>query len=899
MLFGKHVRVFPKRRTCFFRQSVRFFTDKAGTFCEASVLKLYTFYKYETTMKNSICMILLLLGSLLASCCPAEKGEVVVYPAPQGEQLHAGYRVTAAGREVPVYRAKVGMERRANRERAMDDQPNSHLFYDIAGFASFDIKRGPVSVAVTADEPIRTAKVLPVSAGIIPSFEGHTLRFEIDTPRHLTVEVNGEHIRSLHLFANPEETDRPDPSDPNVIYFGPGIHHISKSIEVEDNQTVYVAGGAIVRCFNDTVAESSGKEAQRRSRQASFILKGKHATLRGRGIIDQENVYRMKARQMVSVTGEDIRMEGIVLRNSSVWTVSLRGADRVVIDNIKLLGHRANSDGIDICDSWDVRVENCFIRTLDDLIVVKTYNRPEGSGRVLARRCVLWNEVAHALSIGAEIQQQVDGVTFTDCDIIGDHCREWSLRVYQCDKGVVKNIRFENIRIEEAVKFASLWVNEATWSTDPERGHIQGVVFKDISVTTPAPLQKDMEFLGFDEGHAVRDVLVENVCINGKQVTRGDIVMNPYVYEVTVRPGETVELPEEQPVTAGSAPGEMERIGAVCASEGLPEIRKERVIVYPAPRNEALQTDYGVEVEGETVPVYRMQASTSELSPTVGQCGFAYFDLRKGPVTVTLSSRHSVAKAVVTRFVQGEERKEIVPVTSVTTEGSSLSRVQLHIDRPQNLVVSFDNDPMRCLHLFVNEEETDRPDFNDPDVVYFGPGSYRLPAMRLEDGMTVYVSGGAVVHAYVGPHEWYTIDPQTGQKNYDPFYMYDLDGRNITFRGRGVIDQTDVPTYGRRSVRVRGENIRMEGLIFRDPSDWAIGIEQASNVCIRNIKFLAPRSSAAGVGFLPGQKRQNVRIEGCFIRTAGRPWIGMPPLSKGIQPRGTAPTVVSDANFVY
>ncbi len=298
---------------------------------------------------------------------------------------------------------------------------------------------------------------------------------------------------------------------------------------------MYVAGGAVVRCYNVEGVDKNDREAMRRARRQSFILSGKNVTFRGRGIIDQENVYRMQARQMVAVTGQDIKMEGIILRNSSVWTVSLRGADRVEIDNIKLLGHRANSDGIDICDSWDVLVQNCFIRTLDDLIVVKTYNRENGSGNILARKCVLWNEVAHALSIGAEIQQLVDGVTFTDCDIIGDHCREWSLRVYQCDKGMVKNIRFENIRIEEAVKFASLWINEATWTTDPERGHIENVVFKDIVVNSPTPLVKGMELLGFDEGHAVRNVQVENVVVQGKKLTREDIITNPYVYDVTVK----------------------------------------------------------------------------------------------------------------------------------------------------------------------------------------------------------------------------------------------------------------------------------------------------------------------------------------------------------------------------
>ncbi|GHU75684.1 hypothetical protein FACS189414_0380 [Bacteroidia bacterium] len=479
---------------------------------------------------------LLVASSFLTVSCNTEKADnVIVYPAPEGEVLNAVYKVTANGLNVPVYIAKVGMERRANRERAMDDQPNSHLFYDVAGFASFDLKSGQVEIKVSVDEAIQTAKILPTSFGITPKITGKSLNFTIDKPQHLTVEINGEHIRSLHIFVNPEETDVPDPNDPNVIYFGPGIHNIAESIEVTDNKTVYVAGGAIVRCYNDTTISTSDPDARRKARRPSFIFSGQNVKIQGRGIIDQENVYRLQARNIFSVTGKDVSLEGVILRNASVWTVSLRGADRVHIDNIKLLGHRANSDGIDICDSWEVLVENCFIRTLDDLIVVKTYNRENGTGNVLARKCVLWNEVAHALSIGAEIQQVVDGVTFTDCDIIGDHCREWSLRVYQCDKGMVKNITFDNIRIEESVKFASLWINEATWTTDPERGHIENVVFKDITLKNDGPLVKGIEFLGYDEGHAVKNVVVDNVVVQGKKVTRDDIVANDYVYDLTVK----------------------------------------------------------------------------------------------------------------------------------------------------------------------------------------------------------------------------------------------------------------------------------------------------------------------------------------------------------------------------
>src|SRR6185295_17143416 len=116
-----------------------------------------------------------------------------------------------------------------------------------------------------------------------------------------------------------------------------------------------------------------------------------------------------------------------------------------------------------------------FIRTLDDLIVIKSDKGAGPVRRIAARRCVLWNEVAHALSVGAEISEDIDDVLFEDCDVIHDKGREWTLRVFHCDAAKVTNVRFEGLRIEETRKFISLWIGKASWTRDTERGHIDQV----------------------------------------------------------------------------------------------------------------------------------------------------------------------------------------------------------------------------------------------------------------------------------------------------------------------------------------------------------------------------------------------------------------------------------------
>jgi len=307
------------------------------------------------------------------------------------------------------------------------------------------------------------------------------------------------------------------------------------------------------------------------------------------------------------------------------------------------------------------------------------------------------------------------------------------------------------------------------------------------------------------------------------------------------------------------------RLGAF----GKPAVSTRHVTVYPAPENEVLNTKYKVTADGQEVSVYDIKvASGSEENrikarediATSGNyfdvAGMAYFDLRSGPVTVAVSVEVPIAKA------------RILPESLGITPEIKGETLRFNVDKPQNLTVEINGESVRSLHVFVSAEETDIPDVNDPDVVYFAPGSYRLPAAEIEDGTTVYVAGGAVVHCYIGPHEWYTINPVTKQKNYDKFYMFDLNGKNITFRGRGIIDQGGIPTHSRRIVRIHGEKIKLEGVIFRDPSEWAIDIQNSTDVTIDNVKIIGYRAQTDGIEI---NSSSGVRIENSFIRSFGHP----------------------------
>ena len=433
------------------------------------------------------------------------------------------YSVSIAGKKAVVHAVKVSPADSLRRMKGMDDKQGSAGIYEMAAFCSADIA-GPSTVKVKVNKEVTSAKVLPSSRGITPRINGREISFEAVPGDRLTLEVNGDEYHSLHIFTDFPEEEQIDPSDPNVIYYGPGDHYVSRII-VRSNQTLYIARGAVL--YGEMYLN-----AQSGACSPVISLIGDNIKVRGRGIVDGSLCSTLTT-HLLSVHGNNISIEGITLRDGSVWTLPVKNSKNVVIDGIKILGYRANSDGIDVCNSENVVIRNCFIRTLDDLIVIKTLKNGGPCKHVHAYHNVLWNEVAHAVSVGAEISKDIVDVVFEDSDIIHDKGREWSMRVYHCDDAKVSGIVFRNLRFEESRNFLSLWINTAIWSTSKDRGHIKDILFEDI--TAENVLRPTVQLLGYDASHLVENVVIKNVSVNGKKITAADVQTNEFVKNITVK----------------------------------------------------------------------------------------------------------------------------------------------------------------------------------------------------------------------------------------------------------------------------------------------------------------------------------------------------------------------------
>ncbi len=458
---------------------------------------------------------------ILALGGKAAPAEVVTYPAVQGLAASDDFTVTADDKPVEVHRVPT-------------------LHGESASLAAFDFS-GSVKVVVRSKRPAGGAKILPASFAVAPRIEGHTIAFSLDRPRNVTIEVDGIQ-RVLHLFANRIDAHPPKAGDPGVIYFGPGLHEVT-TLEVPSNATLYLAAGAVLRAVIPPGEKPILASNWRHNKvYRDFIrLKGsKNVRICGRGVIDLGGLPWHARTAIVLSNVENVEVEGITLLDTPAWGVAMFESRGVHVDNVKQICRRENSDGVDICNSQDVLVENCFLRNNDDEICVKTTAPApaQPSEKILVRKCVIWNERARGLGITSETRRDISNVVFTDCDVIHDFSQGGdcaALAVLVSDSGTMRNIRFEDIRVNDARGLFRAWVGKDMWGHDRERGHVDGVLLKDITVTGDRAPKSELS--GCDATHLIENVTFENLRIQGRTARtaeEGNISTNSFVKNVVI-----------------------------------------------------------------------------------------------------------------------------------------------------------------------------------------------------------------------------------------------------------------------------------------------------------------------------------------------------------------------------
>ncbi len=381
--------------------------------------------------------------------------------------------------------------------------------------AYFDFE-GKVRLTVQVDDiDIEAVNIRPLSYNIKPEIDvkNHTVSFVIDTPDTYTVEFNNSVHRAVHIFANELEKDVPKEDDEDVLYIGPGEWNI-ESIVLQEGQTLYLAGGAVVHGTINCNMVNNIK-------------------IRGRGIIDGSADRGWKGRSakvpIIINNCNNFSVEGIIELNSNAWAAQAYDCIGGKFDNVKIITARPNGDGISLQSCKSVTVENSFLRTWDDTLVVKNYD--VNSTTLRFKNIQVWTDLAQSMEIGYETNKGdkensiIDDVVFEDITVLHNFHKP-VISIHNADNTTVKNITYKNITVEDAsvgqgdgteylVHFEVLQNNG--WSTTKDRGYIQNVTIDGLNVLygnkiLPSKIQ------GYDKDHKVENVTIKNMTIKGQKV---------------------------------------------------------------------------------------------------------------------------------------------------------------------------------------------------------------------------------------------------------------------------------------------------------------------------------------------------------------------------------------------
>ncbi len=336
-----------------------------------------------------------------------------------------------------------------------------------------------------------------------------------------------------------------------VAYVPPG-RYITGPLWLKDNVELRLEAGATITLSQDPADWPAGAPALVNARGAKNIaITGRgtidgnaqyeYAPMRGLDVeianeieiarkagVEIKRYYRTGVQKYIAVLQDsrEIRIEGVRLINSPLWTVRLQDCDQVWIRGVYVysdLEKGVNADGIDIVSTSNVLISDSVIVTADDAICLKTQAwRSRGAAdaaprpvrpteNVTVTNCVL-SSSSTPMVIGTETFADIRHVVFSNI-VVRDSNRVFGINVQ--DGATVSDVRFQNVTFETNRRHWNWWGSAEVFKfvlkkRTPESplGRIENITIDGANGTARGT--------SLMAGHAERPL--KNITINGLRV---------------------------------------------------------------------------------------------------------------------------------------------------------------------------------------------------------------------------------------------------------------------------------------------------------------------------------------------------------------------------------------------
>jgi hypothetical protein len=176
-----------------------------------------------------------------------------------------------------------------------------------------------------------------------------------------------------------------------------------------------------------------------------------------------------------------VNISGVTLKNSSDWVQDFKECDGVTIDGITVQSTAYwNNDGLDITDSKNVRITNCFINASDDALCFKSDNPAGSCENVFVDNCTLRSS-ANGLKFGTSNFGGFRNFKISNLTIFDTY--RSAIALESVDGGFMENIDIQNVNAKNTGN--AIFIRRGHRNKDGKVGTLKGIYIANVKVETP------------------------------------------------------------------------------------------------------------------------------------------------------------------------------------------------------------------------------------------------------------------------------------------------------------------------------------------------------------------------------------------------------------------------------
>lgn len=220
--------------------------------------------------------------------------------------------------------------------------------------------------------------------------------------------------------------------------------------------------------------------------QAPELIKDLFVMLQAGEITDKQWLFKRpteycRPKLVEFVDCKEIKVTNVKLTNSAEWVFNLLRCENVVVDRIHVESTAYwNNDGIDISDSKNVKVTNCFVNAADDGICLKSERGGDMCENIYIADCTIRSS-ASAFKIGTASHGGFKNIVVRNL-FIYDTYRS-AIAIESVDGGQLENIDIQNVTAKNTGN--AIFLRLGHRNKNGEVGTLKRVSIKNLKAEIP------------------------------------------------------------------------------------------------------------------------------------------------------------------------------------------------------------------------------------------------------------------------------------------------------------------------------------------------------------------------------------------------------------------------------